>query len=478
MVVRLRWLMWWWLAVVCGTGLSQTITTDTRYLRGPEGEWYGARPAPIPPIGHDGLPRRGGVGALADGELPTSYDLRTIPGKLSPIHNQGSSGSCWAFAAFGSLESFLRPGVALDFSENNLKNTHGFDYGANEGGDYLMAVAYLARMQGPVSEADDPYNPASTTSPEFPPVRWVQDVAFLPTRTSVPDTPVLDVLKRAVMRFGAVEVSIHWQSTFYNEANAAYCYSEGGFLNHAICLVGWDDTFPASKFTQAPEGDGAFLVRNSWGTGFGDGGYFWVSYYDHNLAFDEATAYDSGEPVSGCSGVYQYDPLGFVAAIGNGGHESIWGANVFTATADGILVAASTYSRYADTAYEVTVYVDPPQIPCGGTPQTVQEGVWEFGGYHTVQLDLPIALRAGQTFSVAFRQTTPGHTAPLALEFQNPSRTSKATASPGQSFKSANGDAWSDVTGLVPTGSVCIKAFTGPLPTCVLDHSVMLEGVD
>ena len=58
--------------------------------------------------------------------LPTSYDLRT-QGKLTPVRSQGNCNTCWIFASYGSLESRLLPGEMDDFSENHLKNGHGFD---------------------------------------------------------------------------------------------------------------------------------------------------------------------------------------------------------------------------------------------------------------------------------------------------------------------------------------------------------------
>ena len=96
--------------------------------------------------------------------LPSTYDLRT-QGKLTPIRNQFSCGSCWSFATYGSLESNLMPSETWDFSENNLKNTHGFDWGYCDGGNADISTAYLARWSGPISDSDDPYNPSSGTSP-------------------------------------------------------------------------------------------------------------------------------------------------------------------------------------------------------------------------------------------------------------------------------------------------------------------------
>ena len=82
----------------------------------------------------------------------TAYDLRCLPGKVPPVHDQGACGSCWSFATFASLETCARPGDTFDGSENHLKNNHGWDWGPCEGGNPWVSVSYLARWAGPVSE--------------------------------------------------------------------------------------------------------------------------------------------------------------------------------------------------------------------------------------------------------------------------------------------------------------------------------------
>lgn len=100
---------------------------------------------------------------------PAYYDLRTL-NRVTDVRDQGHEGTCWAFATYASLESYLLPEENRDFSENNMKNLlssaypEGFDYTPDEGGNHLMSTAYLARWSGPVDEADDPYDPSNYSS--------------------------------------------------------------------------------------------------------------------------------------------------------------------------------------------------------------------------------------------------------------------------------------------------------------------------
>ena len=82
---------------------------------------------------------------------PVSYDLRTL-GLVTPVKHQGNCGSCWTFGTYASLESSILKtgGSTQDFSENHLKNYHGFDFGPCDGGLDIMSLAYFSRGDGPV----------------------------------------------------------------------------------------------------------------------------------------------------------------------------------------------------------------------------------------------------------------------------------------------------------------------------------------
>jgi hypothetical protein len=134
----------------------------------------------------------------------TKFDLRPA-GYVSPVKDQGACGSCWAFATYASLESSILKsgGPTMDFSENHLKDDHGFNLGPCDGGNIYMSQAYLSRWDGPVSEADDPYRPYDDRpSPGGQPQCYVRDMSILDTSPEIKD---------ALINFGALHTSMAWE---------------------------------------------------------------------------------------------------------------------------------------------------------------------------------------------------------------------------------------------------------------------------
>jgi C1A family cysteine protease len=388
---------------------------------------------------------------------PSSYDLRTLS-KLTPVKDQGSCGCCWAFATYGSLESNLLPGETWDFSENNLKNTNGFDLDPCEGGDAPMSVAYLARWSGPINEPDDPYNPSSNVSPPgLEPVKHIQEVLIIPDRANSLDN---ENIKQAVMNYGALFTSTYMETTYYNPAYATYYYNGSNDANHAVAIVGWDDNFDKNLFPTVPPGNGAFIVRNSWGTDWGDSGYFYISYYDSEIGKDNYV-FNGAKSTTNYDRVYQYDPLGWTNSVGYKSNTA-WFANIFTAVENEQLSAVSFYTVSTNSTYKIFIYSNVTSDPISGLLAGSQTGSIVLPGYHTIPLNFLFFLPSGQKFSVVVKLTTPGVKYPVAVEMPITDYSSQATANAGESYISDTGTSWTDITTLSDFAdtNVCLKAFT------------------
>ena len=383
---------------------------------------------------------------------PATFDLRTL-GKLTAVRNQGSFGTCWSFATMASLESALLPGQTADFSEHDLINLSLFSTGSNGGGNAAMSTAYLTRWSGPVAESDDPYPTTApwTASPAGLPVReHVQNVDFLPERSGPADNATL---KWAIQTYGAVYTAMDWVDAAYKRATASYYYNGSGSSNHAVALVGWDDNYPATDFATAPAGDGAFLIRNSWGSGWGQSGYFWLSYYD-SVCPTESVSFYGVEPTDNYSRVYQNDPLGWTSDFGYSS-PTAWFANAYTAQYTGAVNAVGFYTSTADAAYEVRVA---PTVGGIAAAATVATGTVHVPGFHTLPLTTPSSITGGSSFVVAVKLTEVGSTMPIAVESPQAGY-ANATAASGQSYVSASGASWTDLTSFRANANVCLKAY-------------------
>lgn len=404
--------------------------------------------------------------------FPASYDLRTL-NKVTSVKNQNPLGTCWAFATMGSLESCLLPNENWDFSENNMVNTNGFDMfdTGNYGGTYDMAAAYLARWSGPVKDTDDPYDMSlyNRVSPTgLNPVKHVQDIMVLPYRSSYLDN---DNIKYAVSHYGAVATEMCYDDSYYNGVKHSYYYNSNANQNHGVCIVGWDDSYSRYNFNIDPKCDGAFIVKNSWGSSWGDGGYFYVSYNDTKLSTSNNRVSGSGnfvfynaEQTTNYNKNYQYDPLGWVNSMGYESNTA-WFSNVFSSTGNDIVSASSFYAYSPNSVYSLYAYLNPTDgNPRSGTLVDSQSGT-VIPGYHTIILNTPFQVSSGDKFSIVVKLTTPGYNYPIPIEYALPNYSSKAVASSGQSYISQNGSFWEDTFLSGTPGSktnVCLKAFTTP----------------
>jgi len=393
--------------------------------------------------------------------LPSKYDLRTL-NKVTSVKDQGSAGTCWAFATYGSLESYLMPGENWDFSENNLKNVlstaapAGFDFA--DGGNSFMSTAYLSRWSGAVKENDDPYSASSVYSPSeltLPIYKHLQNTLIPPDRQGSLDN---NGIKSAVQNYGALYTTMYYDKACYSSTTNSYYFNGSSYSNHAVSIVGWNDDYDKNNFSQVPPGNGAFIVKNSWGTGWGENGYFYVSYYDSKIGKENAIF--TAENTNNYKNVYQYDPLGWTRDCGYGTSTG-WCANIFAAKSDDSLKAVSFYTTDSNCNYEIYVYTNVSSSPISQvSPVASKSGTSSFAGYHTIPLNSAVQLKSGQKFSVILKLTTTGYGYPIAIERPEAGYSSKATANSGESFVSSDGKTWGDVTNYFGNTNVCIKAFT------------------
>ncbi len=208
-----------------------------------------------------------------------------------------------------------------------------------------------------------------------------------------------------------------------------YTY-DGGLPNHAVTIVGWDDTIPAEDFldhsadvygdgtAHQPEGDGAWIVKNSWGADTEDfpnnnswgiqnedgeaTGYFYISYYDRSLCYVEAFSFDTSQRDQDSYYIDQYDLMPTTEHAGWVNEHEIAMSSVFTAETDEELRAVSCEVNAADTDVEFEIYLlgEDAKTPDDGELAAVVDASFDYAGYHRVNLEDSVFLEAGQKYAI------------------------------------------------------------------------------
>ncbi len=392
--------------------------------------------------------------------LPESYDYRE-KGRSPKVLDQGNLGTCWAFASLTALESALTPEEDWTFSRDHMSLNNAFGRDQMDGGDYTMAMSYLLAWQGPVREEDDPYGDGETNA-DLAPVKHVQEIQMLPKKD-------LQKIKEAVFLYGGVHTPLYFvladetttdeeAGKYYRRDTASYCYIGTNKINHDVVIVGWDDHYPKSNFPMELEGDGAFLCMNSWGEGFGDDGYFWISYYDTNIGIYNV-CYTGVEDTDHYDSIYQSDLGGYVGQVGYK-DETAYFANVYTAKGEETLEAAGFYAVGPGTSYEVYAVPDFQGTQSLDFSNQVAAGTLKNAGYYTIPFDQEITLTAGQQFAIIVYIRTPGEERPIAIEYaQQGSSLENLDISDGQGYISFKGVDWQSAEE-EQRCNVCLKAYT------------------
>lgn len=387
--------------------------------------------------------------------LPALYDMRK-ENRVTEVRDQGDSGTCWAFASLAALETTLMPDEKLQFSVDNMTMNNGFGIEQFEGGQYRMSIAYLASWKGPVLEKDDPYGDDETNA-DLKAVKHLQEAQIIEDKD-------LDAVKEAVYTKGGVETAIYSDmqdadsdSEYYNRDNSSYYYDGTEGINHDVVIVGWDDNYSRNNFNKTPEKDGAFICKNSWGTEFGEDGYFYISYYDAHIC-ETSVVYTKMEPADNYDKIYQADKLGWVGVLGFDSEDAYF-ANVYTAGKGEELSAVSFYATGAKTTYEVYVTTDFESEGDLANRKLVASGEMEYAGYYTVNLDEAVKLTDSSKFAVIVHITTPDTKYPIAIEYDADSLTDSFDIKDGEGYLSLYGNQWYSAE-KDRKCNVCLKAFT------------------
>ena len=387
--------------------------------------------------------------------LPDAYDMRSAE-RVSPVRDQGKFGTCWAFASLGALETTTLPLEENIYSVDHMSLNNGFNLDLSQGGEHNMSIAYMAAWRGPVYEKDDPYGDG-VTSDKLKAVKHLEEAIVI-------DSKNLDKVKSAVFKYGGVETSIFLEmsygssdSDYYNKDTNSYCYMGMEKPNHDIVIVGWNDHYPKENFKHRPTADGAFICKNSWGTKFGEDGFFYVSYQDSNIC-NESIVYTRLVDPDNYDNIYQSDILGWVGQMGFSA-ESAYFANVYTAKKDEVLRAVSFYATGDNTTFKVFVVNDFKDVKSlNGGRTEVGNGETRYSGYYTVDLKQEIELKKGQRFAVIVSIDTPGSEKPIAIECDAGERTASIDLTDGEGYMSLYGEKWHSAE--ESNANICLKAFT------------------
>ena len=260
--------------------------------------------------------------------MPSSYSVQT-----TSVKNQGSNGLCWIFGDYAVMETWLLQNgrgtwdlselhAAYATSDHSGNTQYGFNRAPNEGGSRQQMMSYLMRgvpvddkgrdicIAGAVEERRDPYittligdRDLYYTMYNKPKVVMPKNCLLLGGAKETGQGISDDDLKAAIMKYGSASADFYWDDTepvsgnegdtkYYNSNTASYYRNvNDNKVNHRVQIVGWDDHYSRTNFNEScrPSKDGAWKCKNSWGTNWGDAGYFWISYEDAQFPSEAGT---------------------------------------------------------------------------------------------------------------------------------------------------------------------------------------------
>jgi C1A family cysteine protease len=387
-----------------------------------------------------------------NGTFPATFSWLTTDtnNRVTAVKNQGSfCGTCWAHGNIAVMESKAWiDGLSSnpDYSEQSLVCCTDSSWIKCIGGNDFMAQDTLIKKGAGLEECQV-YNDGIINAQGCMVCPVYQTTNFVWVAVTDNTTEAINAIKSAVQFYGPVTVSyFDSSSNLYSDniTNNVYYYNGSSNQNHLVSIVGWDDTIPHP----VGGGFGAWLTKNSWGTAWGNGGYFWLCYGKSNAtdfgSLRSVKAYDSNEKL------YYLDESGWDSDWNREWYSNFgwadnysWVANKFTATDTGNLTHVDFYTLGVNTQYDIRVHKS-GDVNNLGVIYSQSVGVCDSSsGYYSIPVN-PVFINDGEDFIIVVKFITPECNYPIPVErIRDPMPNPPIQT--GRSYAAYNSGTWWDL---------------------------------